>query len=66
MSVHDVRTRSFVRLHLTLATKGGVNLTLPPNKARTRLVGVAAFLSIFLGLKLAPSKWRSLVPPTSG
>ena len=37
-----------------------------PNTACTRLVGVAAFSSRFLGLKLVPSKWRGLVPPTSG
>jgi hypothetical protein len=39
---------------------------MPPNKACTRLVGVAAFSSSFLGFKLVPSKQRSLVPPTSG
>jgi hypothetical protein len=31
-----------------------------------RLVGVGAFLSTFCDLKLAPAKWRHLVPPTSG
>ena len=32
----------------------------------TRLVGVCAFLGRLHGLKLVPSKWHSLVPPTSG
>ncbi|HMD81996.1 MAG TPA: hypothetical protein VKE92_11840, partial [Anaerolineales bacterium] len=36
------------------------------NTACTRLVGVCAFLSSLRGLKLVPSKWRYLVPPTSG
>ena len=38
----------------------------PANTACTRLVGVCAFSSTFRGLKLVPSKWRCLVPPTSG
>ena len=36
------------------------------NTACTRLVGVCAFSSSFRGLRLVPSKWRCLVPPTSG
>src|SRR5688500_4917432 len=36
------------------------------NKACTRLVGVAAFSGSFRGSRLIPSKWRYLVPPTSG
>jgi hypothetical protein len=35
-------------------------------QATTRLVGLCAFLSTFRGLKFIPSKWRYLVPPTSG
>ena len=38
----------------------------PANTACTRLVGVAAFSGSLRGLKLVPSKWRCLVPPTSG
>ena len=37
-----------------------------PNTACTRRVGVAAFSGSFFGLRLVPSKRRSLVPPTSG
>ena len=37
-----------------------------PNTACTRLVGVCAFSGSLRGLKLVPSKWRYLVPPTSG
>jgi len=32
----------------------------------TRLVGVCAFSGTLHGLELVPSKWRCLVPPTSG
>jgi hypothetical protein len=47
----------------------------PPNKACTRtpaayagamVVGVCAFSGSFPGLKWVPSKWRYLLPPTSG
>jgi hypothetical protein len=38
----------------------------PPNTACTRLVGVCAFSGSLRGLRLVPSKWRYLVPPTSG
>jgi hypothetical protein len=31
-----------------------------------RLLGVAAFLGGLRGLELVPSKWRYIVPPTSG
>jgi hypothetical protein len=37
-----------------------------PNTACTRLVGLCAFSVTLRGLRLVPSKWRSLVPPTSG
>jgi len=37
-----------------------------PNTACTRLVGVCAFSGTLRGLELVPSKWRYLVPPTSG
>ncbi|HET8671068.1 MAG TPA: hypothetical protein VFM05_10705, partial [Candidatus Saccharimonadales bacterium] len=35
------------------------------NTACTRLVGVCAFSGSLCGLKLVPSKWRYLVPPTN-
>src|SRR5919108_4703349 len=34
--------------------------------AVVRMMGLAAFLGSFLGSKLVPSKWRYLIPPTSG
>jgi len=37
-----------------------------PNTACTRRVGVCAFSGSLRGLKLVPSKRRSLVPPTRG
>ncbi len=37
-----------------------------PNTSCTRLVGVCAFSGSLVGSKLVPSKWRDLVPPTSG
>jgi hypothetical protein len=48
----------------------GVRLTQrapdPRKSTETMVVGVAAFSGTLCGLKLAPAKWRSLVPPTSG
>jgi len=46
--------------------KEGKENLIAPNKACTRLVGVCAFSSSFLGSKLVPAKWHCLVPPTSG
>ena len=43
-----------------------VIIPMPPNTACTRLVGVCAFSGSLRGLELVPSKWRCLVPPTSG
>jgi uncharacterized membrane protein YgdD (TMEM256/DUF423 family) len=37
-----------------------------PLTKHIRLVGVGAFSGSLFGLKLVPSKWRGLVPPTSG
>ncbi len=36
------------------------------NTACTRLVGVGVFSGSLRGLRLVPSKWRCLVPPTNG
>jgi len=38
----------------------------PTKNVGAMVVGVCAFLGTFRGLKLVPSKWRFLVPPTSG
>ena len=37
-----------------------------PLTKHIRLVGVGAFSGCLRGLRLIPSKWRYLVPPTSG
>ncbi|SRR6266508_1593535 len=46
--------------------KGPLPDKMRANKACTRLVGVGAFSGGLRGLELVPSKWRCLVPPTSG
>jgi hypothetical protein len=38
----------------------------PRKSTETMVVGLCAFSSVLRGLKLVPSKWRCLVPPTSG
>ncbi len=40
--------------------------TLAPHASAGVVVGVAAFSGSLRGLELVPSKWRPLVPPTSG
>jgi hypothetical protein len=39
---------------------------LPSKSGASVVVGVGAFLSSLRGLELVPSKWRPLVPSTSG
>jgi hypothetical protein len=46
------------------AAEHGVHPT--PDEHQDKLVGAAAFLGSLRGLKLVPSKWYRLVPPTSG